>query len=94
VINVAEMIAGNAGKKHSYARKRNTASMIQNIVACLHIEELAGEGLWRLASLRSSWSLLFQSVYAAMPIGPHAWNTLTNFRDGVLSYRTVTEPLK
>jgi hypothetical protein len=51
VINVAEVIAGNGEKKHSYARKRNTASMIQRIVACLHIEELAGEGLWRLATL-------------------------------------------
>ena len=51
MINVAEVIAGNEEKTHSYARKRNTASMIQKVVSCLHIEGLTGEGLWRLVSL-------------------------------------------
>jgi hypothetical protein len=51
VINVAEVIAGNEGKRNHYARERNTASMIQKVVSCQHIEGLTGEGMWRLASL-------------------------------------------
>ena len=51
MIDVAEVIAGNEGKEHDYARKRNAASMLQRIISCLHIEGLSGEGLWRLVSL-------------------------------------------
>jgi hypothetical protein len=51
LINVADVIAGNEGKKRSYARKRNTASLVQRVVSCLHIEGLTGEGLWHLISL-------------------------------------------
>lgn len=51
MINAAEMVAGNEGKKQSYTRKRNTALMLQKIISCLHIEGLSGEGLWRLGSL-------------------------------------------
>ena len=68
MINVAEVIAGNEGKKHGYARKRNTASMIQRIVSCLHIEGLSGEGLWRLVSL--TWI-----TKSGRTVSPEYWKT-------------------
>ena len=51
MINVKEVIDGNERKKRSYARKLNTASLIQKVVSCQHIEGLTGDGLRHLASL-------------------------------------------
>lgn len=76
MINVAEVIAGNEGKKQSYARKRSTASMIQKVVSCLHIEGMPGEGLWRLVSL--TWI-----TKNGNKVSPEYWKTYKNPRPGV-----------
>jgi len=76
MINVDEVIAGNEEKKHSYALKRNTSSLIQKVVACFNIEGLTGEGLWHLVSL--TWN-----TKSGPSVSPGCWRT---YKIPALSY--------
>jgi len=51
MFRVRELIAGSKDKRDRYDRSRNSAAMIQQIIACFHIQGLTGDRLWDLVSL-------------------------------------------